>query len=90
MSTYGFLLYWSIQYFSLEINWEKRLLDSKVGMSQPGPRGLLAHCPHSPVAAPGLLQPQWLLGQEGLLSDPVGFPSLQPSPITSSRRGCGR
>lgn len=38
LSTYGCLLYWSIQYFGLEINWEKRLLDSKVGMSQWGHR----------------------------------------------------
>ncbi|KAM9293074.1 lipase maturation factor 2 [Morus bassanus] len=33
LSTYGFLLYWSIQYFGLEINWEKRLLDSKVAFT---------------------------------------------------------
>uniref|UniRef100_A0A8C8B2Y4 Lipase maturation factor n=1 Tax=Otus sunia TaxID=257818 RepID=A0A8C8B2Y4_9STRI len=33
LSAYAFLLYWSIQYFSLEINWEKRLLDSKVAFT---------------------------------------------------------
>ncbi|NXA29552.1 LMF2 factor, partial [Ibidorhyncha struthersii] len=33
LSTYGLLLYWSIQSFSLEINWEKRLLDSKVAFT---------------------------------------------------------
>ncbi|NXU30899.1 LMF2 factor, partial [Thalassarche chlororhynchos] len=33
LSAYGFLLYWSVQCFSLEINWEKRLLDSKVAFT---------------------------------------------------------
>ncbi|NXI35141.1 LMF2 factor, partial [Galbula dea] len=33
LTTYGFLIYWSIQYFSLEISWEKRLLDSKVAFT---------------------------------------------------------
>ncbi|CAN0095861.1 unnamed protein product [Bubo scandiacus] len=33
LSAYAFLLYWSVQYFSLEINWEKRLLDSKVAFT---------------------------------------------------------
>ncbi|NXI93574.1 LMF2 factor, partial [Psophia crepitans] len=33
LSTYGFLLYWSVQCFGLEINWEKRLLDSKVAFT---------------------------------------------------------
>ncbi|XP_074757759.1 lipase maturation factor 2 [Athene noctua] len=33
LSAYAFLLYWSIQYFSLEINWEKRQLDSKVAFT---------------------------------------------------------
>ncbi|KAM6292804.1 LOW QUALITY PROTEIN: lipase maturation factor 2 [Porphyrio hochstetteri] len=31
LSTYGLLLYWTIQCFGLEINWEKKQLDSKVG-----------------------------------------------------------
>lgn len=88
LSAYGLLLYWSVQCFGLEINWEKRLLDSKVGTSRPCPQGLPAPCPHSP--APGPLHSPWLPGQERLLADPVAFPSLQPSPITSSRRGCGR
>lgn len=39
LSTYSLLLYWSIQYFSLEINWEKRLLESKVGALRQGLRG---------------------------------------------------
>ncbi|XP_033918832.1 lipase maturation factor 2 [Melopsittacus undulatus] len=30
LSTYSLLLYWSIQYFGLEINWENRLLESQV------------------------------------------------------------
>ncbi|XP_055568051.1 lipase maturation factor 2 [Falco biarmicus] len=33
LSIYGFLLYWSVQYFGLEINWEKKLLDSKVAFT---------------------------------------------------------
>ncbi|KAM9245642.1 lipase maturation factor 2 [Leptosomus discolor] len=33
LSTYGFLLYWTVQCFGLEINWEKRLLDSKVAFT---------------------------------------------------------
>ncbi|XP_059672787.1 lipase maturation factor 2 [Gavia stellata] len=33
LSAYGFLLYWSVQSFGLEINWEKRLLDSKVAFT---------------------------------------------------------
>ncbi|NWS44518.1 LMF2 factor, partial [Probosciger aterrimus] len=33
LSTYSLLLYWSIQYFGLEINWEKRLLESKVAFT---------------------------------------------------------
>ncbi|NWH19002.1 LMF2 factor, partial [Grus americana] len=33
LSTYGFLLYWSVQFFGLEINWEKRLLESKVAFT---------------------------------------------------------
>ncbi|NXT40308.1 LMF2 factor, partial [Pelecanoides urinatrix] len=33
LSAYGLLLYWSVQYFGLEINWEKRLLDSKVAFT---------------------------------------------------------
>ncbi|NXJ72673.1 LMF2 factor, partial [Rostratula benghalensis] len=33
LSTYSLLLYWSAQYFGLEINWEKRLLDSKVAFT---------------------------------------------------------
>ncbi|NXT58563.1 LMF2 factor, partial [Pluvianellus socialis] len=33
LSTYGLLLYWSVQSFGLEINWEKRLLDSKVAFT---------------------------------------------------------
>ncbi|XP_061203097.1 lipase maturation factor 2 isoform X1 [Neopsephotus bourkii] len=33
LSTYSLLLYWSIQYFSLEINWEKRWLESKVAFT---------------------------------------------------------
>ncbi|KAF1425626.1 Lipase maturation factor 2, partial [Spheniscus magellanicus] len=33
LSTYGFLLYWSVQCFGLEIDWEKRLLDSKVAFT---------------------------------------------------------
>ncbi|NWT48458.1 LMF2 factor, partial [Chroicocephalus maculipennis] len=33
LSTYALLLYWSVQSFGLEINWEKRLLDSKVAFT---------------------------------------------------------
>ncbi|NXC77931.1 LMF2 factor, partial [Anhinga anhinga] len=33
LSTYSVLLYWSVRYFGLEINWEKRLLDSKVAFT---------------------------------------------------------
>ncbi|XP_054705195.1 lipase maturation factor 2 [Grus americana] len=33
LSTYSFLLYWSVQFFGLEINWEKRLLESKVAFT---------------------------------------------------------
>ncbi|XP_065496143.1 lipase maturation factor 2 [Caloenas nicobarica] len=33
LSTYGLLLYGSIRCFSLEINWEKKLLDSKVAFT---------------------------------------------------------
>ncbi|KAM9582383.1 lipase maturation factor 2 isoform 2-T2 [Guaruba guarouba] len=33
LSTYSLLLYWSIQYFGMEINWEKRLLESKVAFT---------------------------------------------------------
>lgn len=33
LSTYGLLLYWTVHYFGLELNWDKRLLDSKVGES---------------------------------------------------------
>ncbi|XP_075580733.1 LOW QUALITY PROTEIN: lipase maturation factor 2 [Pelecanus crispus] len=33
LSTYGLLLYWTIQCFGLEINWEKKLLDSKVAFT---------------------------------------------------------
>ncbi|NWQ89994.1 LMF2 factor, partial [Burhinus bistriatus] len=33
LSTYSLLLYWSVQSFGLEINWEKRLLDSKVAFT---------------------------------------------------------
>lgn len=36
LTAYGCLLYWSAQYFGLEINWEKRLLDSRVGTSHWG------------------------------------------------------
>lgn len=79
LSAYGLLLYGSIRCFGLEINWEKRLLDSKVGAS----RGLMAPWP-PPAQHLGPLYPL------GLLSDIVGFPLLQPSPTTNSRRGCGR
>lgn len=91
LSAYGLLLYWSVQCFGLEINWEKRLLDSKVGTSRPCPRGLPAPCPHGPAPGP-LRSPcrRGSLGQERLLADPVAFPSVQPSPITSSRHGCGQ
>ncbi|NXF14056.1 LMF2 factor, partial [Smithornis capensis] len=33
LSTYGLLLYWSVQYFGLEVNWDKKLLDSKVAFT---------------------------------------------------------
>ncbi|NWQ70264.1 LMF2 factor, partial [Neopipo cinnamomea] len=33
LSTYGLLLYWTVQYFGLEINWDKKLLDSKVAFT---------------------------------------------------------
>lgn len=33
LSTYSLLLYWSIQYFGLEISWEQRLLESKVAFT---------------------------------------------------------
>ncbi|NXL52144.1 LMF2 factor, partial [Podilymbus podiceps] len=33
LSAYGLLVYWSVQCFGLEINWEKRLLDSKVAFT---------------------------------------------------------
>ncbi|XP_054255718.1 lipase maturation factor 2 [Indicator indicator] len=33
LTTYGFLIYWTTQYFGLEINWEKKLLDSKVAFT---------------------------------------------------------
>ncbi|NXG69703.1 LMF2 factor, partial [Baryphthengus martii] len=33
LATYGLLLYWSVRFFSLEINWEKKLLDSKVAFT---------------------------------------------------------
>ncbi|XP_075285226.1 lipase maturation factor 2 [Opisthocomus hoazin] len=33
LSTYGFLLYWSVQSFGLEINWEKKQLESKVAFT---------------------------------------------------------
>ncbi|XP_074024081.1 lipase maturation factor 2 [Numenius arquata] len=33
LSVYALLLYWSAQSFGLEINWEKRLLDSKVAFT---------------------------------------------------------
>lgn len=31
LATYALLLYWSVHYFSLEIDWKKKLLESKVG-----------------------------------------------------------
>ncbi|XP_014746244.1 PREDICTED: lipase maturation factor 2 [Sturnus vulgaris] len=33
LSTYGLLLYWTVRYFSLELNWDKKLLDSKVAFT---------------------------------------------------------
>ncbi|XP_027525678.1 lipase maturation factor 2 isoform X2 [Corapipo altera] len=33
LNTYGLLLYWTVQYFGLEINWDKKLLDSKVAFT---------------------------------------------------------
>ncbi|KFV86272.1 Lipase maturation factor 2, partial [Struthio camelus australis] len=33
LTTYGLLVYWSVRYFGLEINWEKKLLDSKVAFT---------------------------------------------------------
>ncbi|NXG40277.1 LMF2 factor, partial [Dromaius novaehollandiae] len=33
LTAYSLLLYWSIHYFGLEINWEKKLLDSKVAFT---------------------------------------------------------
>ncbi|NXU93562.1 LMF2 factor, partial [Xiphorhynchus elegans] len=33
LSTYGLLLYWTVQHFGLEINWDKKLLDSKVAFT---------------------------------------------------------
>ncbi|NXR24823.1 LMF2 factor, partial [Cinclus mexicanus] len=33
LSTYGLLLYWTVRYFSLEFNWDKKLLDSKVAFT---------------------------------------------------------
>ncbi|XP_072216729.1 lipase maturation factor 2 isoform X2 [Excalfactoria chinensis] len=33
LATYALLLYWSIHYFSLEIDWKKRLLESKVAFT---------------------------------------------------------
>lgn len=31
LSTYNLLVYWTIHYFGLEINWENKLLESKTG-----------------------------------------------------------
>ncbi|NXC07289.1 LMF2 factor, partial [Orthonyx spaldingii] len=33
LSTYGLLLYWTVHYFGLEVNWDKKLLDSKVAFT---------------------------------------------------------
>ncbi|NXY54447.1 LMF2 factor, partial [Callaeas wilsoni] len=33
LGTYGLLLYWTAHYFSLELNWDKKLLDSKVAFT---------------------------------------------------------
>ncbi|XP_062435275.1 lipase maturation factor 2 [Rhea pennata] len=33
LTVYSLLIYWSVHYFGLEINWEKKLLDSKVAFT---------------------------------------------------------
>ncbi|XP_067173727.1 lipase maturation factor 2 [Apteryx mantelli] len=33
LTAYGLLVYWSVHYFGLEINWEKKLLDTKVAFT---------------------------------------------------------
>lgn len=35
LAAYALLLYWSVQHFGLEIDWEKKVLESKVGTSRP-------------------------------------------------------
>lgn len=58
LSTYGLLLYWTVHYFGLEVNWDKKLLDSKVGTSG-GDGGEDPECPlpagpEGPALTPGL------------------------------------
>lgn len=36
LAVYGLLIYWTSRYFGLTINWEKRLLESKTGISLGG------------------------------------------------------
>ncbi|NWI00496.1 LMF2 factor, partial [Tichodroma muraria] len=33
LSTYGLLLYWTVRYFGLELDWDKKLLDSRVAFT---------------------------------------------------------
>lgn len=71
LATYALLLYWSVHYFSLEIDWEKGLLESKVGTS-------LLHWgghPHGPAVP------------VGTAAGPDCCPPPQPSRTTSSRSG---
>lgn len=50
LSTYGLLLYWTGRYFSLELRWDKKLLESKVGTCW----GALPRAPHLPEGLGGL------------------------------------
>lgn len=39
LAVYGLLIFWTSHYFGLTINWEKRLLESKTGISLGGRGG---------------------------------------------------
>ncbi|NXU99932.1 LMF2 factor, partial [Cettia cetti] len=56
LSTYGLLLFWTVRYFGLQLDWDRRLLDSRVGRcGGHGPAPLPAGW--GPPLSPGLSLP---------------------------------
>lgn len=66
LAAYALLLYWSVQHFGLEIDWEKKVLESKVGTSRP-------HWVAVPVPVPTA----WLLPR---VPPPALTPRCPPAP----------